>query len=142
MTNEEIFNNNINIAYKIANKYLINYSEEIDDIRQIALMELWKCVMSWDRTYSLTTYAYCCIPRRINMYLRKLKKYKNDISFNTILIENGDSRFGGDLSLEDLIPDPTNYIDEAISKAHVDTVMNKVYFTNKEKQLIRYKNAV
>ena len=39
MTNEEIFNNNVNIAYKIANRYVTNYYEEKEDIRQIALME-------------------------------------------------------------------------------------------------------
>lgn len=38
MTNEELFNNNIKIAYKIANKYKINYVNEYDDIKQIALM--------------------------------------------------------------------------------------------------------
>lgn len=37
MTKEEMFHNNINIAYKIANTYKINYPSEIEDIRQIAL---------------------------------------------------------------------------------------------------------
>lgn len=32
MTNEEMFNKNINIAYKIANKYLINYGDDIEGI--------------------------------------------------------------------------------------------------------------
>lgn len=140
MTNEEIFNNNINIAYKIANRYLLNYADEIEDIRQIALMELWRCIESWDHIHALTTYAYFCIPRKINMYLRQVKKHKNnDISISTILIENSDTKYGGDLTLEDLVPNPINYIDEAISKAHVDTVMNKIYFTNKEKEIIKYK---
>lgn len=140
MTNEEIFNNNINIAYKIANRYLLNYADEIEDIRQIALMELWRCIESWDHIHALTTYAYFCIPRKINMYLRQVKKHKNnDISISTILIENSDTKYGGDLTLEDLVPDPINYIDETISKAHVDTVMNKIYFTNKEKEIIKYK---
>ena len=140
MTNEEIFNNNINIAYKIANQYLLNYADEIEDIRQIALMELWRCIESWDHIHALSTYAYICIPRKINMYLRQVKKHKNnDISISTILIENSDTKYGGDLTLEDLVPDPINYIDEAISKAHVDTIINKIYFTDKEKEIIKYK---
>ena len=74
MTNEEIFNNNVNIAYKIANRYVTNYYEEIEDIQQIALMELWRCIESWDHVHALTTYAYLCIPNKINMYLRYVKK--------------------------------------------------------------------
>lgn len=37
MTKEEMFNNNINIAYKIANTYRLNYPSEFEDIKQIAL---------------------------------------------------------------------------------------------------------
>lgn len=76
MTNEEIFNNNVNIAYKIANRYRTNYYEEIEDIRQIALMELWRCIVNWDHVHALTTYAYLCIPNKINMYLRHVKKHE------------------------------------------------------------------
>lgn len=139
MTNEEIFNNNINIAYKIANQYLSNYADEIEDIRQIALMELWRCIETWDHIHALTTYAYFCIPRKINMYLRHVRKHKNnDISINMIIAESNDNH-GIDLTLEDLIPDPVDHIDDAISQAHVDTVMNRMYFTNKEKEIIKYK---
>ena len=52
MTNEEIFNDNVNIAYKIANRYRTNYYEEIEDIQQIALIELWRCVVNWEFTLS------------------------------------------------------------------------------------------
>lgn len=37
MTKEEMFNNNVNIAYKIANTYRLNYPSEFEDLRQIAL---------------------------------------------------------------------------------------------------------
>lgn len=79
MTNEEIFNDNVNIAYKIANRYVTNYYEEIEDIRQIALMELWRCIKDWDHVHALTTYAYLCIPNKINMYLRHVKKHEKNI---------------------------------------------------------------
>ena len=66
MTNKEIFNNNINIAYKIANKYLINYRNEYEDIKQVALLGLWKAVLTFKNGYAFSTYAYPVIQNAIN----------------------------------------------------------------------------
>lgn len=133
MTNEEIFNNNVNIAYKIANRYRTNYHEEMEDIQQIALMELWRCVENWDHVHALTTYAYLCIPNKINMYLRHVRKHEKDISINTIVYSDGD---GNDQTILDLIEDPDDCIFRLLDDINAEGVLNNIYLTEKEKRVI------
>lgn len=108
MTKEELekmFYNNINLAYKISNKYVINYKYEIDDIQQIALFGLWKSVLTYDKTkkYKFSTYAYSIISNEINYYLRSVKKRYEDISINTPITD--------DFVIEDILKDDKNAID-------------------------------
>lgn len=133
MTNEEIFNNNVNIAYKIANRYMTNYYEEKEDIQQIALMELWRCVKDWDHVHALTTYAYSCIPNKINIYLRHVRKQEKNISINTIIHCDID---GNDQTILDLIEDPDDCIFRLLDDIDADGVLNNIYLTEKEKEVI------
>lgn len=132
MTNEEIFNNNVNIAYKIANRYLTNYYEEIDDIRQIALMELWRCVENWDHVHSLTTYAYICIPNKINYYLRSNKKHEKNISINTVIYDDG-----VETTIEDFLDTGYDQIEHLIDDINAEGVLEKIDTTNKEKEVLK-----
>ena len=133
MTNEEIFNNNVNIAYKIANRYMTNYYEEMEDIQQIALMELWRCVENWDHIHALTTYAYSCIPNKINMYLRHVRKHEKNISIDTIVHSDGD---GNNQTILDLIEDPDDCIFRLLDDINAEGVLNNIYLTEKEKRVI------
>lgn len=133
MTNEEIFNDNVNIAYKIANRYMTNYYEEIEDIRQIALMELWRCIENWDHIHALTTYAYLCIPRKINIYLRHVRKHEKNISINTIIHSDEN---GNDQTILDLIEDPDDCIFRLLDDINAEGVLDNIYLTEKEKQVI------
>ena len=133
MTNEEIFEENIMIAYKIANRYRTNYFEELEDIKQIALMELWRCVMHWDHIHALTTYAYICIPTKINMYLRKVKKYENNLSMNIPIFNDSD---GNEFTLEDTIENEIDCIDFLIDDLDAQGVLDKIYLTDEERYLI------
>lgn len=133
MTNEEIFNDNVNIAYKIANRYMTNYYEEIEDIRQIALMELWRCIKNWDHVHALTTYAYLCIPRKINIYLRHVRKHEKNISINTIIHSDGD---GNDQTILDLMEDSDDCIFRLLDDINAEGVLDNIYLTEKEKQVI------
>lgn len=133
MTNEEIFNNNVNIAYKIANRYATNYYEEIEDIQQIALMELWKCVVNWDHVHALTTYAYICIPNKINMYLRHVRRHEKNISINTVIHSDGNSN---NQTILDLIEDPDDCIFRLLDDINAEGVLDNIYLTEREKQVI------
>ncbi len=123
MTKEELFNENIAIAYKLASSYKINYQEEYEDICQIALEELWKCCLNYDGIHSLTTYAYYCIPRKINYYLRSVKKHKEkDISINMPIGYSEKTQ----IYLEDTIPSDIDIETEVLDGMDLDIIKEMV----------------
>lgn len=123
MTNEEMFEQNMRLAYKLANKYSVNHAHEIEDIKQIALMGLWKAVLAYDKQRSkFCTFAVRVILNEINMYLRKNKKRKErqEVSLSTIVFDN--------VTLEDTIQDSRNDIEDLedrIEKQEIREIKNK-----------------
>lgn len=121
MNKEQLFNENINFAYSIANKYM-NYSLEIEDIRQQALMGLWKAAMIYDETrgFKFITLANTVIRNSINTYLRSIKKHSNnDMSIYTKLEDT-------DLTLQDIVKDKSNVIAELEDELDAQTLLNKI----------------
>ena len=118
MTKEEMFNKNIKIAYKIANRYLTNYASEYEDIKQIALMGLWKAVSTFDNTHVFSTYAYTVISNEINYYLRKEKKNYNTISLKQEIKEN--------ITLEDILADKNNYIEKLENSLAIENYISQI----------------
>ncbi len=114
MTKEEMFNQNINIAYKLSQSYRINYPKEYDDIRQIALMTLWQAILKYDGRGALTTFAYPCIRNAINIYIRNLNKHNNEISLSTPIDK--------DFEISDTITDEIDYVEEIINEIELDQV--------------------
>lgn len=117
MTNEEMFNKNIKIAYKIANTYLINYKNEYEDIKQVALEALWKAILTFKDTHKFSTYAYAVISNEINLYVRKEKRNKNNISMSEEIAEN--------TRIEDIIKDENDF-EERIVKTEETKEMQKI----------------
>lgn len=142
MTNEEMnemFNKNINIAYYIANKYRINYPNEYEDIKQIALLGLWKAIQCYNPKWALTTIAYKTINNNINFYLRSVKKHKeHDFSINKVVI-HGEK--GDDLTVEDLVEDETDYIENMLLDIDIRTAMNSLNLSPTEKLFMEYKES-
>lgn len=126
MTKEEIFNKNIKLAYKIANKYRINHSEEFDDIKQIALMGLWKAVTRYNGKNTLSTFAYVVIQNEINLYLRKSKKSVKAISINTEFKEN--------VTIEDILQadDSIEEFLDHVEQEEIKRVLNEVLENEKK----------
>lgn len=119
MTKEELFNNNINIAYKIVNLYKINYKNEYEDIKQIALTGLWMACEKYDYRGALTTYAYPVIKNLINMYLRHVRKNEKNISLNAPIQHNTDN-----LYLEDILGTDEDILDDVLSKIQLEQIYN------------------
>lgn len=135
MTKEEMFNQNINLAYKVAAKYLINYRDEYEDIKQIALMALWKAILSYNEKYTLSTYAYTVIFNEINYYLRHVRKHEKNYSMNTEVAEN--------MALEDTLKDSRNHIEEIENNIESKQLIKMLSeelnnFRDKEKQVFTY----
>lgn len=96
----ETFEQNKNMAYKVASKYYKTGYWNYDDALQIALMGLWKACLIWDpQSYRLSTLAYNVMNRDFMDYDR-LQKKQPDILFN---IE--DNCVTDDLSLGDVLED-------------------------------------
>lgn len=121
MDKEKLFNENINFAYSIANKYM-NYFLEIEDIRQQALIGLWKAAMIYDESKGckFITLANTVIRNSINMYLRSIKKHiENDISIYTKLDND-------ELTLQDIIRDKKDLIDELEDNMDAQKLLSKI----------------
>lgn len=118
MTKEEMLNQNIGLAYHIALKYKTNYQEEMEDIKQVALMALWKAILRYDGRSKLSTFACICIQNEINYYLRSVKRNN---------MEHLEQLFYNDLTLSDTIQDDINQIENLEQK--LDDEIAKGYLT-------------
>lgn len=139
MTNEEMndmFNKNINIAYKIANRYRINYPEEYEDIKQIALLGLWKAIQNYNPKWALTTIAYKTIFNNINYYLRSVKKHKeHDFSIYTVVCVDDHS----EKTVEDLMPDDTDHINTMLNNIDIQQAFDKLNLSEIEEKFLYLK---
>ncbi len=117
MTNEEMFNQNKKLAYKIASQYLINYKNEYEDIKQIALLGLWKAILTFDNTHTFSTYAYTVIRNEINYYLRTNNK-------NMSMSINAELKDG--FTLEDVLENDNNEIERLEQRLEMEKVRNIV----------------
>lgn len=139
MTNEEmnqLFNENTKIAYKIANQYRTNYPEEYEDIKQIALLGLWKAIQNYNPKWALSTIAYKIIFNNINYYLRSVKKHRDyDFSINTVLCSDENSV----LTVEDLISDDKDQIDDTLQRMCIQQSFDKMNLSEIEEKFINLK---
>ena len=96
----ELFETNINIANRIAQKYYKTKYWDFDEALQIARMGLWKACLIWDKDkYRLSTLAYNIINRDFIDYDRQQKR-QPDILFNL-----EDNIVTDDISLSDVLID-------------------------------------
>ncbi len=129
----DIFNKNINIAYKIANKYRINYPNEYEDIKQIALLGLWEAIKIYNPKWSLTTIAYKVIFNDINYYLRSVKKHNNnDFSINTVVFDDKEQP----LTIEDQLAVEGDFTEEILSDIVIQQTLDRFEFKETEKKIL------
>lgn len=107
MTKEELFNQNTGLAYHVAQKYKTNYQDELEDIKQVALMGLWKAILKYDGRAKLSTFACFCIQNEINQYLRSARKNN---------MEHLEQLFYNNITLGDTLQDEKNQIEDAEQK--------------------------
>ena len=103
----KLFNDNINLANKIAQKYYKTKYWEFDEAIQIAQMGLWKACLIWDSSkYKLSTLAYGIMTRDFIDFDRQQKR-QPEILFN---IE--DNVVTDDLSLSDVLVDEQSDVED------------------------------
>ena len=118
MTNEEMFIQNQRIAYKVAKPYYINNKEDFEDIKQVALLGLWKAVLTYNKTYAFSTYAYRVIANEINYYLRKNRKHNSTISIYT--------EIGNEITIADTLLDSIDYIEQLEAVESINNGIKKL----------------
>ena len=96
----KLFNDNINLANRVAQKYYNTKYWEFDEAIQLARMGLWKACLIWNPDkYRLSTLAYNIINRDFIDYDRQQKR-QPDILFNL-----EDNVVTEDISLSDVLVD-------------------------------------
>lgn len=104
---KKLFEDNINIANKIASKYYKTKYWDFDEALQIARMGLWKACLIWDPDkYRISTLAYNIINRDFIDFDTQQKR-QPDILFNL-----EDNCVTEDISLNDVLVDENTNIDE------------------------------
>lgn len=132
MTNEELFNQNVKLAYKIAWSYR-SCGVEFEDVKQMCLLGLWKAVKTFknDKGVIFATYAVRVMQNEVNQYLRKNKKYLNNKSLSDKIKEN--------IFLEDIIPNEKNEIEQKEEAIDSEKYLERIYKnvkTDKQKRVI------
>lgn len=106
---ERLFQDNTRLAYWAISRYYPALITD-DDIKQEALIGLWKACNGYDESKSaFATYAVKCIISQIAMALRKRTRWAK---LNTVSLEESLSG-DGELTLEDLVPDPNGSIEDS-----------------------------
>jgi len=119
----KLFNDNINMAYKLASKYYKTNYWDYNEALQIAQMGLWKACLIWDpEKYRLSTLAYNIMNRDFMDYDTQQKK-QPDILFH--LEENcvtDDLTLGDVLEDEDARTDRFYEEDEDLKELNQDII--------------------
>lgn len=80
---EELFEKNQKLVHSILWRKFPAFARD-EDIRQEAMLGLWKACLSWDSSKSkFSTYSTRCILNQIYMYFRKQAPLSQQISLNT-----------------------------------------------------------
>lgn len=86
MTNDDLVNDNINLAYKFAWDYHLRIKNiELEEIQSICFLGLVKAANTYDdkRETKFSTYAYKVMQSELFSFIKQNKKNYNNISLNT-----------------------------------------------------------
>lgn len=129
----EIFENNIRLAYMVANRYK-NYPKEKEDITQIALEGLWTAAKKYDENRSkFTTFAVSIMSNKINYYLRSVKKERESIHLYDKIPGKTEN-----IELIDVLSGDDFDIEEIESKIIIQNCLNDFTLSDKERTILKY----
>ena len=95
---------------------------DFEDIKQVALLGLWKGILTFDNKRNFSTYACTCIINEINYYLRKKRKNNKNISIET--------KIGEKIKLSDILRDKKDEF--YLSEMKIEIRNNMKNLTKKE----------
>ena len=133
---------NLRLVAHIAKKYSGN--EDNEELISIGTIGLIKAVSTYkpNKGYKLATYGARCIENEILMYLRKLKKHKNDISLQDMAAVDKE---GNSVSYEEKIPDDSISIEDMVDlKSDLKEVVEKINsrLSKRERLIIKMRYGI
>ena len=135
---QKLITHNLRLVVHIVGKYAGSVKVEADDLISVGTIGLMKAIDSfdYDKGVQLGTYASRCIDNEILMVLRANKKYKENMSLNTVI---GGDKEGNDFMLMDIIPsDEDELEDVANTNFFIDKISKNVnkLLTPREKEVL------
>lgn len=134
---EKIINHNIRLVIGEVVKKYSNTPYDLNELISIGLIGLVKSVDTFDTSKNLqfATYSSRCIINEILMFMRKGKKYVNDVSLE---LPVGKDRDGNDLRIEDTICDNSSDFVSKYEENEIHTIIRKVVneLPEKDKNII------
>lgn len=129
--NVNLVEQNQNLAYYIAKRFYTGNQFDDDDIRQVALIGLWKATETWEKEKSaFSTYASKVITNELLQEVRKRKRKKNDTISYDAYVESCE----GEVSYLDLLASPVNEME--FVEISMDFPKAIELLSDKEKSLI------
>lgn len=127
-----LISHNIRLVYYLASKYK-STKYDMDELFSIGQIGLVRAVDTFDLSKEIhfATYASRCIINEILMFLRRNKKYQNDVSLETPL--SVDDK-GNELSFQDFLSDPDTNIIENYEKGETIEEIRNLVFSLPEKE--------
>lgn len=127
---------NLRLVSHICKKYYAKTNDN-EDLISIGTIGLIKAIDSFDYTKGtrLSTYASRCVENEILMYFRSLKKQSGEVFMGD---EIDTDKQGNPLTVEDLISDDTDIVEELEKKRRIKEIMNiiKKMDNSREKEII------
>ena len=135
---QKLITHNLRLVVHIVGKYAGSVKVEADDLISVGTIGLMKAIDSfdYDKGVQLGTYASRCIDNEILMVLRANKKYKENMSLNSVV---GGDKDGNDFMLMDIIPsDEDDLEDIADTNFLIDKICKSVNncLTKREKEVL------
>lgn len=117
---EKLFNDNINIAHKVASNYYRTKYWDYDEALQIAKTGLWKACLIYDpEKYRISTLSYAVIHRDFMDYDKTQKKQPKPL-FNL-----EDNVVTDDLSLADILVDEEANVSDIVEEKEDLKILNE-----------------
>ena len=135
-----LIEHNLRLVVFLAKKYE-NTGVDLEDLVSIGTIGLIKGIntFSLSKNIKLATYASRCIDNEILMYLRKIKKIKTEVSFDSSLSYDSD---GNELHLEDVLGTENDIVTRGIEEENDKKIMiNEVLHLNprdRDIMILRY----
>lgn len=115
MTNDELITENINLAYKLANRYYKMFGGivELEELYSLSFLGLTKAARNFDpkKNIAFSTFAYTCIKNEILFFYRINKKHTN-LSIDNEVVDNK--------IFEEIMSDDINVENEILSKLEIN----------------------